>query len=271
MRLFGGGLRKLSRRTATIVGVLLTIALVGGIYLLLGVSANQIKQQSPAELEAVERVFVFPGAYDQILGLLLGFAGLIVVIYGAAVAGTEWTWGTMKAAVARGESRSRYVILNFAPIAVVAAIMLIGAYIAGILGAIGAAAIAGVKSDPFGDTAVLSTLPEKLVRVWIGLVEFAAMGYAIATIARSQIAGVGVAIGIYFGTSFGELVLPDILRWFPFNATSYASNLSIASTNSGAATTHGLDPNVALVVVIVWLVAALASAAVFAERAEISG
>ena len=39
------------------------------------------------------------------------------MVYGAAIAGSEWTWGTLKAAVARGESRSRYQLLSFASIA----------------------------------------------------------------------------------------------------------------------------------------------------------
>ena len=56
----------------------------------------------------------FPGAYDLILSFILGLGGLFAVIYGAAIAGSEWSWGTLKNAVARGESRSRYMLRTFA-------------------------------------------------------------------------------------------------------------------------------------------------------------
>ena len=54
----------------------------------------------------------FPGAYELVLALILGIGGLLAVTYGAAIAGSEWGWGTLKAAVARGESRSRYTHLE---------------------------------------------------------------------------------------------------------------------------------------------------------------
>ena len=50
-------------------------------------------------------MLTFPGAYDQVLSFILGLGGRFAVIYGAAVAGSEWSWGMLKAAVARGESR----------------------------------------------------------------------------------------------------------------------------------------------------------------------
>ena len=40
--------------------------------------------------------------------------------YAAAIAGSEWTWGTLKTAVARGESRSRYMLTTYLGIALVA-------------------------------------------------------------------------------------------------------------------------------------------------------
>ena len=67
----------------------------------------------------------FPGAYDLILSFMFGLGGLFAVIYGAAIAGSEWTWGTLKTSVVRGESRSRYLLTTFAAIAVVLAVGLL--------------------------------------------------------------------------------------------------------------------------------------------------
>ena len=60
----------------------------------------------------------FPGAYELVLTLILGIGGLLAVTYGAAIGGSEWGWGTLKAAVARGESRTRYSLVNYAAVAV---------------------------------------------------------------------------------------------------------------------------------------------------------
>jgi len=48
----------------------------------------------------------FPGAYTLILSFILGWRPVCRHL-GARSAGSEWTWGTLKSAVARGESRSR--------------------------------------------------------------------------------------------------------------------------------------------------------------------
>jgi len=80
---------------------------------------------SSAERTTALSLVTFPGAYDVVLSFILGLGGLFAVIYGAAVAGSEWTFGTLKNAVARGESRSRYTLLSFASIAVVIAVGLV--------------------------------------------------------------------------------------------------------------------------------------------------
>ena len=97
-------------------------------------------------------------------------------------------------------------------------------------------------------------------------------GFAIATLARSQLAGIGVGIAVYFGEQFASIFLPDIVKYFPFNAAS-----AVVATpegfggGGGGATLPQLEPNVALLVVTAWLFGALVVTAVFTERAEISG
>ncbi len=274
MRLFFAGIRKLRRRTATIVAVLLTMGLIAGFFALFGVSYQQMKalpSSSGAEADTILQLLRFPGAYDYILALELVYGGLVIVIFGAAVGGSEWGWGTLKSAVTRGESRARYVALNFAAVAAIVALTTVLAFFAGILGAIAGAGIAGLSTNGIGDTAMLGTLPEKLVRVIIGMIEFAALGYSIATISRSQLAGVGASIGAYLTTSFGAVAIPDILRWFPFSVAAAGANLGAAAEQNGGSSSQAVDPNVALLVVFAWLLGSLAVAALFTERAEIAG
>ena len=46
----------------------------------------------------------------------------------------------------------------------------------------------------------------------------AAFGYAIATVARSQLAGIAVGVGLFFAEGIAGLFLPDVFKWFPFSA-----------------------------------------------------
>jgi hypothetical protein len=195
------------------------------------------------------------------------------MIYGAAIAGSEWTWGTLKAAVARGESRSLYQLGSFASIAVVVGIGLVVAFAIGILVAIVAAGIAAVPTDGVGDSATIGTFPELLARGWLALAEACALGFAIATIARSQLAGIGVGIAVYFAEQFASIFLPDIVRYLPFNAANavVATSGSFSGGGNGGQALVRLDPNTALLVVAAWLVGALLVTALFTERAEISG
>jgi ABC-2 type transport system permease protein len=271
MRLFVAGLRKLARRPATFVTFGLLVGLLALIYIAVGATARQATSSSNGGRQALQ-LLTFPGAYTLLLSFILGLGGLFAMIYGAAIAGSEWTWGTLKAAVARGESRSRYQLLSFAAIAFMVGVGLVVAFVIGIVVAIVAAGLAQVPTDGLNDAATLGTIPELLARGWLALGEAAALGFAIATLARSQLAGIGVGIAVYFGEQFATIFLPDIVKFLPFNAaTAVVATGGGGGAFGGGATIARLEPNTALVVVAVWLVGALVVSALFTERAEISG
>jgi ABC-2 type transport system permease protein len=269
MRLFRAGLRKLVRRPATWVTFGLLVGLLALIYLAVGATARSTASNGNGGAQAL-LLLTFPGAYALLLSFILGLGGLFAMIYGAAIAGSEWTWGTLKAAVARGESRSRYQLLSFASIATMVGIGMLVAFGIGILVAIIAAGLAAVATSGLGDSATLGTLPELLARGWLALGEAAALGFAIATLARSQLAGIGVGIAVYFGEQFAGIFLPDIVKYLPFNAASAVVATSSSAAGRGA-TVSRLDPNTAVLVVAAWLIGALIVTALYTERSEISG
>jgi len=268
MRIFAAGFRKLARRPATWVTFGLLVGLLALIYIAVGATARQQTNGQQGLL-----LVTFPGAYSLLLSFILGLGGLFAMIYGAAIAGSEWTWGTLKAAIARGESRSLYQLGSFASIAVVVGIGLVVAFVIGVGVAVVAAGIASVPTDGVGDSATLGTLPELLARGWLALAEACALGFAIATLARSQLAGIGVGIAVYFAEQFASIFLPDIVRYLPFNAANavVATSGSFGGGEGGAPGLVRLDPNTALLVVTAWLVGALLVTALFTERAEVSG
>ncbi len=269
MRLFVSTLAKLRGRMATFLTLGLLLLLMALIYLAIGAQAKTLAERPNGE--AAITLLTFPEAYAGILGFILSLGSLFVLAYAAAVAGSEWSWGTLKTAIARGESRSRYMLTTYAGIALLAGIGLLVAFAAGVVITFLAAKLGGISTDGITDTSIFGNLPEQFLRGWFGLVEVGAVGFTIATLARSQLAGVGAGIGIYFAESFAGLLLPDIVKYLPFAAASALIKTDAALGGNGGATLPRLDPDTAVFVVAAWLVASLAVTALFTERAEISG
>jgi hypothetical protein len=131
-----------------------------------------------------------------------------------------------------------------------------------------------VPLDGMGDADALGRLPEHFARAGLAVSMNTALGFAIATVARSQLAGIGVAIGVYFAEGIASLFLPDVIRWFPFSAAGAVVATGGDVTfggDGGAAASAQLDPNLAVVVVLAWLAASLVVCSLVSERAEIGG
>lgn len=272
MRLFLATLRKLPRRQATYITFGFLIGLLALIYLAIGASANAIR--NGANGGAALEVLRFPGAYTSLLSFILGLGGLVALCYSAAIAGSEWQWGTLKNAVARGEGRVYYVLVTFVAIVVLCGVGLLMSYLVGLLIAMLAASIAGVGTTGINDPAAIGALPEKLLRGWLAIVEQAALGFAIATVTRSQFAGVVAGIALFIVEPFGTLFLPDVIKYAPFNAATAVIQTSTTGGGfggGGAAAAARLAPDTAVLVVIAWLIGALLVASIVTERAEIAG
>ena len=274
MRLFLSGLRKLARRPATYVTLGLLVGLLVLIVLAVGATANGTTGSGPnaAQRGVAERdLLTFPGAYDRMLQFILGLGGLFAMIYGAAIAGSEWGWGTLKSAVARGESRIRYMLLQFASIGFMVAVGMLIAFAVAVVAAVIGANLAHISTSGLGDSATLGQLPLRLLKGWFALLEEAALGFTIATLARSQLAGIGVGIAFYFGEGFASIFLPDIVKFMPFAVASASVSTGSTSGFGGGGALAALPADQALVLVFVWMIGSLLVTAVFSNRVEIAG
>jgi ABC-2 type transport system permease protein len=271
VRVFVSGLRKLIRRPASLVSVGLLVGLLG----LILIAAATVGQNGTGRSAANARALItFPGAYDLVLSFMFGLGGLVAVIYGAAIAGSEWSWGTLKTAVARGESRTRYMLSTFAAIMVMVAIGLALTFALGIGLAVVAANIAGISTAGVSDADTLQRLPAMAARGWFAVVEQAGLGFAIATLARSQLAGIGAGIAFYFGEGFASIFFPDIIKYLPFAVARASINTGAQGGFGGGGNggvTVALEPDTALLLVAAWLLGALVVTVAFTERAEITG
>jgi hypothetical protein len=274
VRIFVSGLRKLVERPASFV----TVGLLLGLLVLIIIASATVsaRAETPQAQARALALVTFPAAYDLILEFMLGLGGLFAVIYGAAIAGSEWGWGTLKNAVARGESRARYTLTTFAAIALMIAIGLAITFVLGVGAAVVGANIAGVSTSGLSDADTLARLPQQFVRGWFAVVEEAALGFAIATLARSQLAGIGAGIAFYFGETFATIFLPDIVKYLPFAVARASVNTGAPSGGGfgggdGGQALASLPADTALLLVAAWLIGSLLVATVFTERAEITG
>jgi hypothetical protein len=262
MRLLTASLRKLvarpaSRRTTLVVLALLAFILAGS-----GAQAGTIAD--PAGREGFVALFSFPGAYANLSGMLVVLLGIAGAAWAGAVAGGEWSWNTFRLALARGESRVRYVLVTFAAIAGLLLAVSVILFALGVPMFLAGAAMAGIAAGDPADPAAIGRLPLILATSWWAIVLWAGLSFAVAFIARSQVAGIAGVVGLYFVEQSAGLFLPkDIVRLAPMTASS-----ELASQASQFAT----DPNVVLPLALTTLYIVLAGAAlaVVADRTEVA-
>lgn len=270
MRLYRSHVRRLVRRPATLVTYLLVIGLVLLIMLAVVVAAQQALD--PQSALSSRLILSFPGTWSLTLTMTVAVGGLLAITYGAAIAGSEWAWGTLKTAVARGERRAWYALMAIAGAITVAWAGTLVAYAAGVVAAFAGAGIVNVPHDAILDAATASALPAQLGRAGLVIAMDVAIGFAVASIARSQLAGIGAGIGLYLAEGVIGVFLPAVVKWAPFAAaTAMMAGGQGGLGGAAGGTASRLDPGTATVVCAVWLAVACAFAAVWTERAEIGG
>jgi hypothetical protein len=274
MRLLRGELLKLVKRPASRITLILQLAIILVIYLSVAASYKTLTETTAPNADesraGIRLLLTFPGAYAGVIGLITGLGGLLAIGFGASVAGADWGWGMVKVAVARGESRSRYILAKLVAVLLLVGLGVLISFVVGVVAALVAALVAGINTSGLSDGTVVSRLPEQLARGWWGMAEQATIGFAIATFARSQLAGLGAGIALYFVEQFSTLFLPDIVRYLPFHVASSALRLSTGALDPPGAT-GALDPTLSLALVSIYLVVAAAAAALIVERAEVTG
>jgi ABC-type transport system involved in multi-copper enzyme maturation permease subunit len=285
MRLVAAEILKLRRRWATYVVLGVLVGLMTLIFLLVTIS--------PGGTLAIR----FPAAYGFINEFVFGLGSLMAVVYAAAVAGADWSWGILGVVVARGESRTRYILAKAIGLGIVLAVGVLIAYGSGILLTLLGGAMSGTSvGDPFarGGTEDLLT---SLGYGTLVLFERAAIGFAVALVLRSQMAGVIVGIVLYIGEailtaimtvitlgpSFGGEVTggftPRGPEWFQYLPFTIGDSVIGAAVESPTTT----DPDLAqfllrpvpieqaLLAVALYLVAAVAVGALWVRRAQLTG
>ena len=202
MRLIRAELLKARRRSMTWVLLVVALGLTAIIYFLIGRAIGGVNCALGDLIQADPSTCIveFPGAYaliDQFAFSTLG--GLLAIVFAAAFVGADWNWGVLRNVVARGESRSRYLLGKAAGIAIVLAIGAAAIFFFALLMTYLTAFTNNVAvASPLRGSGFTDLLANLLLG-YLVVLERAALGFAVAVVLRSQLAGAVVGIVLYLG------------------------------------------------------------------------
>jgi ABC-type transport system involved in multi-copper enzyme maturation permease subunit len=278
-------LLKLRKRWASYVVLAILLGLMVLVFLLVGAAGGGDDEG----FDPSAAFFRFPGAYGVLNQFIFGLGSLLAVSYAAAIAGADWNWGVFRVVVARGESRTRYILVKALAVAIALLIGMLIAFLVGIALVFMAAAIAGRSAgDPIGGQSGQDLLESTALGFPV-IVERAAIGFAVATVLRSQVAGIVSGIVLLIGESILSAILfvtmfasrfaegpgePIGTQWFQYLPFSIGDSVLAAAPSTGGGggpeTLLGTVPLVpAMIATLVYLVVAIVIAVIVAERREI--
>jgi hypothetical protein len=195
MRLVAAELLKMRRRAMTYVLLIIQIVVMALVFLVLGTLvapflADLGSVVGPTE-DASRVIYAIVGEF------VFGMGSLLAVIYAGAIVGGDYTWGVVRNAIARGESREAYLLAKAVALAIVIAI---GATLAFVIGVAMILLVASLSRLDLGNLLTVDSLLDLGAALGLGtlvLLERAAIGIAVALMLRSQLAGIVVAVVLY--------------------------------------------------------------------------
>jgi ABC-type transport system involved in multi-copper enzyme maturation permease subunit len=286
IRLIRAELLKIRRRQATYVLLFVELGLTALIFLASGTYWQ------------VQGLISFPQAFVFFQQSIFQLGGLIAVVFAAAYVGADWNWGVLRNVVARGEGRERYLLAKFAALAISLAIGMLIMFVACYVFVFMQSVVYGV---PIANPLRANGLQDLLVWIVAGfpvLLQRAAIGFAVAAIFRSQLAGAVVGIVLFlveavvttiltvltFGSQIGNGLgsggptQPTDNQWFQFLPISIGGNVLDALPSGGGLSSGDISSlllkpvpfPIAMAGVLIYLVAAVGIALIALRRQEIA-
>jgi ABC-type transport system involved in multi-copper enzyme maturation permease subunit len=273
---------KLRKRWATYIVPVIGIVLMALIYLLVSTAAHG---------PGVDLVTRFPTAYGFINQFVFGLGSLLALAYSAAIGGADWSWGIMRVVIARGEGRGRYVVGKAIGLAIVLFVGTMAVLAFGIFITILAGTVSGNSAGNPLSGESLQTLLRSIAFGTLVLWERCFIGFAVAFLLRSQLAGVVVGIVLYIGEGLlstiltvltvtgarngglGTITTTQWYQYLPFNIGSQLLGhaASVPGQDISSVVLEPVPLEQALAGVLIYLVVAIGIAVAVTKRAEIRG
>jgi ABC-type transport system involved in multi-copper enzyme maturation permease subunit len=138
------------------------------------------------------RTFTLPWALPALLDAGQFWGALIVGILVASAVATEYNWGTVRQAIARGQSRAQWLTVKLGGLALFAAILLIVALAWGVVSMLITSSMADfpITLNPRGPAELSAAeIPIMILRAGFGILPYALLAFAITIIGRSTALG----------------------------------------------------------------------------------
>lgn len=289
MRLIAAELLKMRRRMMTYVLLITLITVMAFVFLVVGGLISSLLSDLGGALGGEVPQLPFNTVYAICGDFVFGLGSLLVIIYTGGIVGGDYSWGVLRNAFSRGESRIAYALAKAAALAIVVAI---GAAIAFVLGELMILLVAATAHFDLGSPVSGTALTDLGKAVGLGLLvlfERGAIGFAVTVLLRSQVAGIVVGVVLYIAEPFisgiattlsalGRLGFPTAapeVHWSQFLPFSIGSSVLAEAHASLGSLSAGLSPIVPLAqslpVLLIYGVAALALGCYVMRRQEIVG
>lgn len=151
----------------------------------------------PQDANEFRDVLTFPELHDFGLAIGLGFFGsVMVIIVAAGMMGNEYSWNTLRPLTARARSRFGLMTAKVLTAVLYSAVFVIvlAVLIAGL--SILSSAIAGIDAQVSGDATMDAA--RFTGKVIVANLPYVAFAFMLATVARSNAAGIAGALGLSF-------------------------------------------------------------------------
>ncbi len=282
--LIAAELVKIRKRRATwiIFGVLVAIMAFFFIPLRLIIRASEgvgPDQPPPGSFDLMNQSLGFPQGYGA-LSTLGGQTGpWLLIVLVALLIGSEYGWGTLRLVLARGPSRTEFLLAKLLAMAITVvfgtlALLVVGAIIMP-LGDLAVGAFAPTLPDGF-----ISALALDWLRATSVMLIYVAIAFAAAGLTRSGGAGLGIGLLFLFLESILTPIFSslggfwgDATRFFPANlvrAVQSANELSAGEFASGSLV-EVVDPWVGGLVLIAYFIVLMGATIWVFNRRDITG
>lgn len=204
MRLVSAELLKMRRRTMSVVLPVVLIIAMALVFLVIASflsvvlkSASSSEGPSLGDIGALQFNVIYSIAGDFVFGL----GSLFAIIYVGGMVGGDYSWGVLRNAFSRGESRIKYALAKAGALAIGVAIAAFVCLVVGAAMVLIGASILGAGFAPLNLDAGTDFVKAFGLGTLV-LFERGAIGFAVTVLLRSQIAGIVVGVILYIAEPF---------------------------------------------------------------------
>ena len=181
------------------------------------------------ELQDMRNNFTLPGALVNALTLAQGVGLLMVAILTASAIGTDYGWGTLRSALARGTGRWQYLAAKLGLMALWAGGALV---IVAVLASISAAIAGSLAGGDLSGTASWMDSLEAFGRMWIALLPYIGLAAFVGVLTGSAAAGIGISLAYQFTENIAVAILINVVSWF-HNVADFLLARNISAWTTG--------------------------------------